>query len=91
MSEPSSQLPPLPGEVVAFCQLLARIVYRCLQEQDPRVLDQLGLPTAPPPSEEARRQSPSEQHERALRLTREQDPPRARPFPRKGGIFEEST
>jgi hypothetical protein len=33
---------PLSPEVVAFCGLLARIMYRCLQEQDPRILSLIG-------------------------------------------------
>lgn len=34
----------LPSEVVAFCSLLARIMYRCLAEQDERLLALLSLP-----------------------------------------------
>jgi len=34
----------LPSEVVAFCDLLARIMYRCLQEQDPRMLALIAVP-----------------------------------------------
>ena len=35
---------PLSPEVVAFCDLLARIMYRCLQEQDPRMLALIAVP-----------------------------------------------
>jgi hypothetical protein len=34
---------PLPPEVVSFCALLARILHRCMQEQNPEVLALLGL------------------------------------------------
>jgi hypothetical protein len=39
----------LSSEVVALCQLLARILMRCLREKDPYVMDMLSLT---PPSEE---------------------------------------
>jgi hypothetical protein len=33
----------LPSEVVMLCSLLARIIFRCLKERDPRLLARLGL------------------------------------------------
>jgi len=36
---------PLPSEVVALCALLARIMYRCLTEQDQRLLGCLQVST----------------------------------------------
>ena len=32
-------------EIVAFCSLLARILYRCLMERNPRIIALLDLPT----------------------------------------------
>lgn len=37
----------LHPEVVAFCSLLARIMNRCLQEQDPRIMALINAPVAP--------------------------------------------
>jgi hypothetical protein len=34
----------LSPEIVAFCALLARILYRCLQERDPRIVSLIGVP-----------------------------------------------
>ena len=36
----------LSSEVVAFCGLLARIMHRCLQERDPRILSLIDVPVA---------------------------------------------
>lgn len=41
-----------PSEVTALCTLLARILYRSLAEQDPRVLALLSSP-APAPTPQA--------------------------------------
>lgn len=38
---------PLTPEIVKLCALLARILNRCLQEQDPRILSQLGFTSVP--------------------------------------------
>ena len=43
----TQQVDPLPPEVVALCALLARILSRCIQEQDPQVLFRLGFTSAP--------------------------------------------
>ena len=34
---------PLAPEIVEFCALLARILYRCLQERDPQTVSLLGI------------------------------------------------
>lgn len=34
---------PLAPDIVEFCALLARILTRCIQEQDPQILSRLGL------------------------------------------------
>lgn len=34
----------LHSDVIAFCTLLARIMHRCLMEQDPRIMELLDLP-----------------------------------------------
>ena len=34
---------PLTPEIVKLCALLARILNRCLQEQDPQILSRLGF------------------------------------------------
>jgi hypothetical protein len=33
----------LPSDVVAFCELLARIMMRCLREKNPQVMELLSL------------------------------------------------
>ncbi len=38
---------PLAPEIVEFCALLARILNRCIQEQDPRILFLLGFTSTP--------------------------------------------
>ena len=35
---------PLAPEIVEFCTLLARILNRCLREQDPRILSLVNAP-----------------------------------------------
>ena len=35
---------PSAPEIVAFCSLLARIMYRCLTERNPRIMALLDLP-----------------------------------------------
>jgi hypothetical protein len=44
-SQNTQQVDPLPPEVVALCTLLARIMYRCLTERNPRIMALLDLPT----------------------------------------------
>jgi hypothetical protein len=39
---------PLAPEIVEFCKLLARILNRCIQEQDPQILSRLGFDVVPP-------------------------------------------
>jgi len=51
----TQQVEPLPSEVVAFCTLLARIMYRCLLEQDVRIMALLNAAT-PQGSEAVRAQ-----------------------------------
>jgi hypothetical protein len=46
-SQDTQQIEPLPPEIVEFCALLARILHRCIQEQDPQILSRLGFPSAP--------------------------------------------
>jgi len=44
-TSPHSQLTdPLSAEVIAFCELVARIMYRCLTERNPRIMTLLNLP-----------------------------------------------
>ena len=38
---------PLAPEIVEFCALLARIIHRCVQQQDPRILSLLGISVVP--------------------------------------------
>jgi hypothetical protein len=80
MSEQTSQMTTLPSEVVAFCQLLARILYRCLQEQDERLLDRLGLPIAILPIE-VESQCASQEHHSVILPILEQDPTSAKSLP----------
>lgn len=36
---------PSAPEIVAFCSLLAQIMYRCLTERNPRIMALLDIPT----------------------------------------------
>lgn len=38
---------PLAPEIVSFCTLLARIMHRCLQERDPRIVSLLSVSALP--------------------------------------------
>lgn len=40
----SPQTDPLSTEVTAFCELVARIMYRCLTERNPQIMALLDLP-----------------------------------------------
>ena len=43
----SMEVQPLSSEVVSLCALLARIMHRCLQERDPRIVSLLSLTIQP--------------------------------------------
>jgi hypothetical protein len=54
MPQESEQPEELSSDVKRFCALLARIMYRCLKERDPRLLALLKEPTGDSPEGEDR-------------------------------------
>jgi hypothetical protein len=54
MPQETEQREELSSDIQVFCALLARIMYRCLKERDPRLLALLKEPTGDPPAGEDR-------------------------------------
>ncbi|HYU76898.1 MAG TPA: hypothetical protein VEL31_29875 [Ktedonobacteraceae bacterium] len=54
MPQEIEQQKELSSDIRMFCALLARIMYRCLKERDPRLLALLKEPTGDPPAGEDR-------------------------------------
>ncbi len=48
MPQETEQREELSSDIQVFCALLARIMYRCLKERDPRLLALLREPTGDP-------------------------------------------